>query len=191
MGEFKFSKATQGKSFRIEVAYVAPPRVTLAPEAPDENPPAGALLVNEALMIETDVLGFPANTDVEFMIFEPYKLHEKPLHTDKGKTDEETRGVSIEWTYDHAAHKDSVDSTRFVCVARVGNMTSISEPFEVLERFQHTLQGKSGETLPHVEVVLRAAGRPDVPTESDGEGEIDVAVPPADYLIEVLGPKKG
>lgn len=190
MSSFKFDKGMQGSNFRVEVAYVAPPRVTLAPAQEGENPPTGDLLVGEPLMIETDVLGYPVGESVEFMIFEPFKLHESPIHSATGTTEEETRGVAIEWTYDHAANKDKVTSTRFVCVARVGTLTSISEPFEILEPFTHTLQNSDGKPLPNLRVKLRAPRRNDISAVSDSEGKIELNLPPADYLIEVLGPMK-
>ncbi|MGE0707425.1 MAG: hypothetical protein AB7N76_04250 [Planctomycetota bacterium] len=190
MGSFTFDKALQGRNFRVEVAYVAPPRVTLAPPTPDENPPSGPLIVGEKLMIETDVLGFPTGTSVDFSVYEPCKMHESAVHTASGKTEEETRGVSVEWTFDWQANKDKVSSTRFVCVARVGKLTSISEPFEVLQRFQRTLQGKDGAKLPRVRVLLRAPRRADIAAETDDEGKLDLCVPPGDYLIEILGPRR-
>ncbi len=186
MTAFTFPKAKQGKMFRLEVGNVSPPRVTLAPPEPGANPPEGPLLVGEPLQIEADVLGFAAGESVEFRIFEPYRLHEEPVDTLTAQTSDEERGVSVSWTYDHAAHKDSIHSTRFVCVVQVGRMVNISEPFWILAPFTKTLQDPSGEPLAGVPVRLRAPGREDVLAETDDEGKLELFVPPGDYVLDIV-----
>lgn len=175
MTVLQFDKGMQGKGFRVEVAFVSPPEVL-----PAER------VIGEALTFECAVLGFPAGKPVEFRIFEPFKLHEAPLATVSGETGEEDRIVSVEWTYDHAAHKDSVASTRFVVIAGCGDYFNISEPFEVLEPFERTLTGAGGEPLAEVPVLLRSPGRADIEAQTDAEGKLSLFVPPAKYIVEVL-----
>jgi hypothetical protein len=171
----QFDKGMQGKGFRVEVAFVSPPEI-LPPER----------VVGEPMTFECAVLGFPAGKPVEFRIFEPFKLHDEPLATLSAETGEEDRIVSVEWTYDHAAHKDSVASTRFVVIAGCGDYFNISEPFEVLEPFERTLTGAGGDPLSEVEVLLRAPGRADIEAVTDEEGKLSLFVPPAKYIVEVL-----
>lgn len=191
MTQHTYRKGLQGARFRVEVAHVAPPRVTLAPPTPEENPPTGPLVVKEPLMIETDVLGFATGTEVSFAVYEPHKLHESPVFEATAVTEEETRGVSVEWTFDWEAHKDTLAGARFVCVARVGALTSICEPFEVLDTFTREVQDSAGKPLPGVLVRLRAPRRSDIRAETDAEGKLDLRVPPGDYLVEVTGRSKG
>lgn len=186
MAQVTFGKHMQGKGFRLEVGFVAPPRVTLAPEEEGANPPVGPLLCGETLMIETDVLGFPIGTDVEFRIFEPNRLHEGPVETLNAQTREEDRGVSVEWTFNWDDHKDSVHIARFVCIAKAGDLVAICEPFGIFEPFETTLEDADGEPLAGAQVRLRAAGFEDVIAETDDEGKLEVLVPPGDYLLELL-----
>lgn len=187
MSQHTYRKGLQGANFRVEVAYVAPPRVTLAPPSPEENPPTGPLVVKEPLMIETDVLGYPVGTAVSLAVYEPHKLHEQPVFEASASTGEETRGVSVEWTFDWEAHKETLAGARFVCVARVGALTSISEPFEILDTFTRELQDSAGKPIPGALVRLRAPRRADIRAETDSEGKLDLRVPPGDYLVEVVG----
>jgi len=164
----------QGKGFRLELAFVSPPEIL--PPAP---------VVGEPMTLECAVLGFPVGQPVEFRIFEPFKLHEAPLATVSGETGEEDRIVSVEWTYDPAAH-EGLASTRFVVIAGCGDYFNISEPFEVLEPFERTLTGAGGAPLAEVQVLLRAPGRADIEATTDAEGKLSLLVPPAKYIVEVL-----
>ncbi len=186
MSTFTFPKDMRGGTFRVEVGFVSPPRVSPAPEQEGENPPSGPLLVGQPLVIEADVLGFPAGESVEFRIFEPYRLHDGALETFTAQTADEDRGVSVDWTFDYAAHKDSIHSTRFVCVAQCGRLVNISEPFEVLAPFERVLQDPSGAPLAHAAVRLRAPGRADVVGETDAEGKLSLLVQPGDYIVELI-----
>jgi len=186
VAQLTFGKHMQGKAFRVEVGFVAPPRVTLAPEEEGQNPPVGALVCGEPLMIETDVLGFAAGTDVEFRICEPNRLHESPVDTLTAQTTDEDRGVSVDWTFNWDDHKGSVHVARFVCIAQVDTLVAISEPFWIYDRFETTLQDGDGAPLAHARVRLRAAGLEDVVAEADDEGKVEVLVPPGDYLLELL-----
>ena len=79
-----FSKSLQGQTFRLEVAHVGRPEVvTPSP------------LVGEPIQIEASVLGFAEETDVEFCIYEPFRIHEDPIETLTAKTAAETRVVAI------------------------------------------------------------------------------------------------
>ncbi|MBL4846184.1 MAG: hypothetical protein JKY65_11705 [Planctomycetes bacterium] len=153
--------------------------------SPPEVLPAERI-VGEPLTLECAVLGFPVGKPVEFRIFEPFNLHGDPIATVSGETGEEDRIVTVEWTYDHAEHKDTISSTRFVVIAGCGDSFNISEPIEILERFERTLAGAGGEPLPETDVLLRAPGRTDIEARSDADGKLELLLPPAKYLVEVL-----
>lgn len=170
-----FSKSLQGQTFRLEVAHVGRPEVvTPSP------------LVGEPIQIEASVLGFAEETDVEFCIYEPFRIHEDPIETLTAKTAAETRVVAVEWTLDYEAKKDDLSGTRFVVIARCGDFANVSEPFEVLEPFEATLKDGDGKPLVGAEAILRAAGRPNIKVETDADGKITLEVPPGDYVLDLL-----
>lgn len=169
-----FKKHLQGKRFRLEVAFVGPPEVSANP------------LIGEPMTIETNVLGYPEDTDVEFRIFEPHRIHEDPVDTVTGKTIKEHRGVEVEWTLDYESKKDDLSSTRFVVIARCGDTANISEEFEVKEKFETTVKDSAGDPVPNAEVLLRAAGRENIKARADSEGKLEIEVPPGDYVVELL-----
>lgn len=175
----KFPKSKQGSVFRLEVAHVHSPEVVPSPPR-----------IGEAAKLETNVLGFPAGTDVTFSVYEPFKLHEGAVEELTAQTVEEHRGVEVDWNFDYEGKKADLSGARFVVVARCGNMLGISEPFEFVQTFEMTLKDEDDEPLAETQVVLRAPGRDDVYTQTDGEGKISVDVPPADYIVDIVSSQR-
>lgn len=178
MAKKKLPKDKQGKLFRMEVAHISPPEVS-------PNPPRLEAGRKGKVVIEANVLGFPAGTSVEFSVYEPFKLHEAAVGTATAQTRDEDRGVSAEWEFDYEAKKADIASTRFVVVGRVGRMVSISAPIEFVEQLTATLKDAAGDPLADCDVLLRAPGRPNIQARTDAEGKLEVDVPPGDYVIEV------
>jgi outer membrane protein OmpA-like peptidoglycan-associated protein len=144
-------------------------------------------LAGKPISISVPCAGLDPGGQVTIKVFEPHALGADPLETIQGTVDEQGGSAVASWTYDYDKYKDKVSASVFVFVVEGASRVSISGVCQFVERFQVTIKDETGHPAANRLVMLHAARGPDVPTASNGKGNVDVMVPPGTYQVEVLG----
>ncbi len=143
--------------------------------------------VGKPLQIVVPCAGIAPGSPVTVKVFEPRCLGGDPIETLTAKVDQEGGSAAVEWTYDHAKHKDKVAQARFVFLVEGAGRTSISPPIQFLEKLEVTIKDEHGQPAAERLVTLHPDRGETIPAATNAEGKLSLAVPPGDYHFELHG----